>query len=382
MKQFRLTIFYCLLTICSLAQGANEIRSFTNCTAAFAVVREIDGDVWYVSGQVFEAWGTAARTAADYDIALTAETGGMFTGTFDTNIGVGYYYVITHDDADSTPADTDPAVWMEYGYWTGSAWQPNTLKTIEDKIDTIDTNVDDIETDTSAYDTDAEYATAIWNAMTSGYGGAGTYGQLLEDINDVNDAGIADAVWDELMAGHTTETTFGGELQTLDPNITLILADTNEIQTDQKDGGRLDLIWDAIKYKTDLITILDTTVKDANDANNFTLSDGIDVNDALWFHTIMVTDADDGHSELRFLEEWYHDGTDPNILVNDPFGFTPASGDVVHVMGTSYDGYLYEMLNWLKLANTPNYYIDATTTGSGASARQGVTHFDANAEDP
>jgi hypothetical protein len=49
-------------------------------------------------------------------------------------------------------------------------------------------------------------------------------------------------------------------------------------------------------------------------------------------------------------------------------------------MGTSYDGYLYEMWNLLKDGLVPNYFIDTTTTG--ASGRQGVTHFDATGEDP
>lgn len=57
-------------------------------------------------------------------------------------------------------------------------------------------------------------------------------------------ATVADAVWDEVIADHTGETTFGGEVGGLDPNITLILADTDELQTDWADDGRLDLILD------------------------------------------------------------------------------------------------------------------------------------------
>jgi hypothetical protein len=87
-------------------------------------VREADGDVWYVSGQVFEAWGTAARTAADYDIALVDKSGDMFVGTMDTNISAGYYWIVTHQQAGGAPADTDPATFQEYGYWTGSTWYP------------------------------------------------------------------------------------------------------------------------------------------------------------------------------------------------------------------------------------------------------------------
>ena len=151
-------------------------------------------------------------------------------------------------------------------------------------------------------------------------------------------------------------------LFSLDPQINAIETDTNEIQTDQKDGGRLDLIWDAIKYKTDLITILDTTVADTNDANNFTLSAGVDVNDALWFHTIMVTDADDSHSELRWIE-WYDENSgDPNVWVDEPFSFTPAAGDVVHVLGTGYGGYLYDIMTGVNQTKGTTTIIDATTS--------------------
>lgn len=40
---------------------------------------------------------------------------------------------------------------------------------------------------------------------------------------------------------------------TLDGNITAILADTNELQAELADGGRTDLLIDAIKAKTDLM---------------------------------------------------------------------------------------------------------------------------------
>ena len=309
------------LLLCSMAQGANEIRAIVPGASltTYHTVREIDGDIWYPTGQVFEAFGTAARTMADYDVAMVDKSGGFFVGTMDTNISAGQYYVVTHLQMGGSPADTDPAVWQEYGDWSGSTWVPATI----------------------------------------------------------TPADVADAVWDELVAGHTGETTFGGELGTLDPNITLILADTGELQTDWKNGGRLDLLIDAIKYKTDLITILDTTVSDANDANSFTLTAGIDVNDALWYNIIMVTDADDSHSEIRYLDEWLSTRV---VLVEQPFGFTPAVGDVVHIMGTGYGGYLYQLYDYIRKGSVPTYYID--TIGSGASNRQGVTHFDQDGDDP
>ena len=61
-----------------------------------------------------------------------------------------------------------------------------------------------IDAATFAADVDAEIATMVWNAATASYGGAGTYGQAVEDVRD----------------------------------------DTNELQTDWHDGGRLDLLLD------------------------------------------------------------------------------------------------------------------------------------------
>lgn len=56
----------------------------------------------------------------------------------------------------------------------------------------------------------------------------------------------ADAVWDEATAGHVSAGTTGAAL-------TDVLADTNEIQGDWVNGGRLDLLLDAIKAVTDNI---------------------------------------------------------------------------------------------------------------------------------
>lgn len=284
------------LLLCSMAQGANEINSFiAGASNAFAVVRNGAGLVWYPTGQAFELWGNGTRDADAYDISLTDKSGGFWLGDFDTNISAGYYYIITHQDADATPDDADPPVWVERGYWDTDEWFK---------------------------------------------------GATFQDVNDltINVADVNTAVWSSLVADFTGELTFGGEVGGLDPNITLILADTHELQTDWTDGGRLDLLIDAIKYKTDLITLLDTTVADGNDANNFTISDGVDVNDALWFHIIIVEDADDSHYEARFIDRYDENSTDPNVWVDEPFSFTPAAGDVVHVMGTGYGGFLYDIL--------------------------------------
>jgi hypothetical protein len=68
---------------------------------------------------------------------------------------------------------------------------------------------------------------------------------------DIPTAGeVADAVWDEATTNHTAAGTFGEQVKT---DVDAILADTDELQGDWTDGGRLDLLIDAIKAVTDAI---------------------------------------------------------------------------------------------------------------------------------
>lgn len=97
---------------------------------------------------------------------------------------------------------------------------------------------------------------------------------LIAALNDPTAATIADAVWDEAKAGHVGVGSFGEEVQAhalsseisalndptaaairaeIDSNSTqlaAIVADTNELQTDWANGGRLDLILDARAAQT------------------------------------------------------------------------------------------------------------------------------------
>lgn len=66
------------------------------------------------------------------------------------------------------------------------------------------------------------------------------------NLNDPTAAAIADAILDEAMSGHSTVGSLGKAISD-------VLADTNELQGDWTNGGRLDLIIDAIKAVTDLL---------------------------------------------------------------------------------------------------------------------------------
>lgn len=80
------------------------------------------------------------------------------------------------------------------------------------------------------------------------------------NLNDPTAAAIADAIWDELQADHVGAGSFG-EIAT---EIASILADTNEVQGDLANGGRIDALIDAIKAKTDSLTFTTAGEVDAN----------------------------------------------------------------------------------------------------------------------
>lgn len=110
-------------------------------------------------------------------------------------------------------------------------------------------------TDTATVDT--------WSTTPSGTITYKVYGSapLSASATPPTAAAIADAVWDESTTGHTTAGTFGEQLKT---DVDAILVDTNELQTDLVNGGRLDLLIDGIKAKTDSLTFTVAGKADAN----------------------------------------------------------------------------------------------------------------------
>ena len=149
--------------------------------------------------------------------------------------------------------------------------------------DTVTTNTDMRGTD-SAYTgtppTAATIADAVLDEALSGHTTAGTLGKAVADIetdatailadtnelqtddvpgliaglNDPTAATIADAVLDEALSGHTTAGTLGKAVSDIETDATAILADTNELQVDWVNGGRLDLILDGIDTEIKKLT--------------------------------------------------------------------------------------------------------------------------------
>ena len=59
---------------------------------------------------------------------------------------------------------------------------------------------------------------------------------LIAALNDPTAATIADAVWDEALAGHVGAGSYGKAVADIETDATAILADTNELQTDDVPG--------------------------------------------------------------------------------------------------------------------------------------------------
>ncbi len=100
---------------------ANEIHiDYESGHTLYAAIRNRSGQVWYPTGQLFEAWGTSSRDADDYDISLAGDDGGRYIGDFDTNIPAGRYTVQVFLQAGDDPADSDELIGNGGIIWTGT----------------------------------------------------------------------------------------------------------------------------------------------------------------------------------------------------------------------------------------------------------------------
>ena len=100
---------------------SNEIQvDYASGNTLYAVVRNISGEVWYITGQVFETWGTDGRDADDYDIGLTDKDGSRYVGDFDGNIPAGRYSIQIFLQAGANPADGDTLISSDEVIWSGS----------------------------------------------------------------------------------------------------------------------------------------------------------------------------------------------------------------------------------------------------------------------
>ena len=83
-------------------------------------------EVWYIVGEVFEAWATGGRDATDYAVAMVGDAGGHFVGDFDVNTDAGHYYITTKIRAGASAADDDAVQGNGEIWWDGTEEQTQT----------------------------------------------------------------------------------------------------------------------------------------------------------------------------------------------------------------------------------------------------------------
>lgn len=117
----------------------------------------------------------------------------------------------------------------------------------------------------------ASIADAVWDEDATAHQTQGTFGQAIGDPAADTDTiwGLVNTNLNATVGSRASQTSLDTVDDFLDTEIAAILADTNELQTDFVNGGRLDLLVDAIKAKTDVIPASPAAVGSA-----MTLEDG------------------------------------------------------------------------------------------------------------
>ena len=142
----------------------NEIHAdYSSGHALYAVIRDSEGQVWYVAGQVFEIWGDDGHIADDYAIPLADSGGSRYVGDFDLNLPGGSYFIQIFRQVGADPADTDELVSSRRMLWTGSgeltATKLLTNRAVQDKatgrIDFYDDNGQTVLFTLTPWDTQA-----------------------------------------------------------------------------------------------------------------------------------------------------------------------------------------------------------------------------------
>lgn len=190
------------------------------------------------------------------DFATTGDIATVATLPFTPEASVDKYW-LTPVRADVTGGSGLDAAGVRAAIGLASANLDTQLAAIDDAVDT------EVAAALAAVDTEVAAIKAKTDNLPAAPAATG-------DIPTA--AAIADAVWDEDATAHQTQGTFGQAIGDpgadtdtiyallntiaayLDTEVAAILADTNELQTDLTNGGRLDLLIDAIKAKTDSLT--------------------------------------------------------------------------------------------------------------------------------
>jgi hypothetical protein len=244
---------------------------------------------------------TTIDTNVDAILVDTAEIGTAGAGLTDLGGMSTAMKAEVNTEADTALTDYDPPTNTEMlSSFTTTDALITTVDTVVDailvdtgttlpaSIATVDSNVDAILVDTSTT-IPATLGSPAGADMSTDIAAIDTVvDAVLVDTNELQtdwtDGGRLDLIQDAILVDTSTTldtkintidtnvdavlidtgTTLPATLATIDGNVDSILVDTNELQTDWVDGGRLDLILDAVKVETDKLgdTIPDSVPAD------------------------------------------------------------------------------------------------------------------------
>jgi len=200
--------------------------------------------------------------------------------SFHKNVGSQKWIVFAFDETDSTPKAGDAA---QITAKIQKDWEatPSAI---------TDTNPTEIEDgyymfDLTQEETNADVLLILPESSTADIGVIGVPGVIFTQPQYFGDMGIesdGDLTKVNTLDGHTAQTgdnyarlgapagaSIAADIAENQSDLDDILADTNELQTDWADGGRLDLLIDGIKTKTDSLAF---TVAGHVDSNPYYLN--------------------------------------------------------------------------------------------------------------
>lgn len=269
-------------------KGYSITLSSTEMQAARIVVYVVDSatKVWLDDGIIIETYGHAsAQHAFDLDIASVAQSA-------DNEARLAII------EADTNELQTDDI--------------PGALGTHDGKLDTLDTVADGIQTDLS-------------NATD----GLGALKALIDTIDGIVDDILTD-----------TGTTLENRQVTIATDAARLTAVRAAVLTDLIDGGRLDLLIDAIKVMTDAQRCVSGTVV-VNNPGTDTIFDLTAVigtlsgnNDAYNNMQLTIYDVSGGTSETRKLSDW--DGGNTRGTVDSALSFPVEDGVDIFILWNKY----------------------------------------------
>jgi hypothetical protein len=255
---------------------------------AYFVVRNSSGQYWYTVTPAFEAYNAAHW--ADYDVALVQDGASQnYTGTFPSAITTGVYQLSAYAQAGGSPAVGD----VYLGGKSDFQWSGTAIVSLDSRVKPSDTVARVTVTD--AVTGAVGSVTGAVGSVTGNVGGnvTGSVGSVVGAVGSVtgnvggNVVGSVASVTGNVatLAGAATVVLTDGSLTTAKlgtfalakttnitgfndlsaaqvnaecdtaiadaalataANLATVLADTNELQTDWTNGGRLDLILDGI----------------------------------------------------------------------------------------------------------------------------------------